>query len=1016
LLTELFYAPCHDEECKILASTALQAVLQHEPLVFTSCSLFQVCVLNNDNARSLPIIHPVDPDDERRCRLSFLRQDAQLLAVTIGIGVVFNLLLIRADNLFLRGTVTFQWFLILRIGLIGFFVWAGTMIWRTDNPDRFDRWSFLWAMSCVLANNLVILSRPATYTGHVVIELFIIIVLYIVQPGQMYRRVLPPLLLSFGSLYLYFTIKVAMGYVASLSTITAYIGANTIGWLISANWFRYRRESFLANEALEKLYRQSEAGRLAAEASERTWERIIDTSSSLLFVIDKQYRITRVNQTFAERLGIDRREALGRRCCDLLCGFAEPPEFCLLHKILRDRQACTVEMRFNPLAIESRIMAAPLFDQFGDHEATVFIVQDITEQKRSERELKSTREQYRSLVQNSHGIIYTIRPDGVVTYVSPSFSKLLGHDPDVIVGKHFQAVVHPDDIQSCEAFQRTLLENGGKGRTSIENRVIHRDGSIRWHFSNLNPCYNDEKEITWFVGNAIDITELKQYQAEVNAARNVAEIANKTKSEFLAMISHEIRTPLNAMVGFSALARQTSDGSLLKEYVDIIDRSSRLLMDLVNNILDMSRAEAGQLHLDPISFNLPEAIDLLQWQYAPVAAQKKLKFFVIKEQNLPVWIKGDPIRFRQIISNLLSNAVKFTETGQVTFTVSASSPHPQDECRLIRLDVQDTGIGIEETNLGLLFQPFLQLNPGTTRKHGGSGLGLAIVQRLVDLMQGHIEVTSQFGQGSCFTVELPFFPAIAPQYKEIAVLNAEALQILVVEDNAFNRKLLRDTLRTWGHAVTEAESATVALELLGTTRFDCIILDIRMPDMDGIELTNRLRKLEQLSSLEAMPIIAYTADTDGATREQCLAAGMQAVLFKPLDPRLLALALSEHCHCTMASKEPPSAKSIAGDGLADRIRADMEHDPQRIQAYLQLLREDIASELNLLDQAIIIEDRTLFKKAAHSLKGLCGYLQDKRPEELAQKLYENASTLPLRELYNLAKQLRAANTWLGPIA
>ena len=172
-------------------------------------------------------------------------------------------------------------------------------------------------MACALANNMIILSRPATYTGHVIIELFIIIALYAVQPGPGYRRVLPPLLLSLGSLYLYFTVKVAMGYVASLSTVTAYIGANTIGWLVAANWFRYRRESFFANETLEKLYRQAEAGRLAAEVSERAWERIIDTSPDMLFVIDKQHCITRVNQTFAERLGINRREALGRRCCDL---------------------------------------------------------------------------------------------------------------------------------------------------------------------------------------------------------------------------------------------------------------------------------------------------------------------------------------------------------------------------------------------------------------------------------------------------------------------------------------------------------------------------------------------------------------------------------------------------------------------------------------------------------------------------------------------------------------------------
>ncbi|WP_319585375.1 PAS domain S-box protein [uncultured Desulfobulbus sp.] len=925
------------------------------------------------------------------------------------------MLLIRADYIFLRGTVTFQWLLVLRIGLTGLSVWAGAVAWRTSDPDRFDQWSFLWAMACALANNMIILSRPATYTGHVIIELFIIIALYAVQPGLGYRRILPPLFLSLSSLYLYFTVKVAMGYVASLSTVSAYIGANTIGWLVAANWFRYRRESFFANETLEKLYRQAEAGRLAAEVSERAWERIIDTSPDMLFVIDKQHCITRVNHTFAERLGINRREALGRRCCDLLCGFASLPEFCLLHKILRNRQPHTIEARFLPLGIDSRIMAAPLFDQFGDHEATVFIIEDITEQKHSEQKLKSTQEQYRSLVQNSHGIIYTIRPDGVITYASPSYTKLVGYDPTFIVGKQFQDVVHPDDIQACEAFQREILESG-ESRSRIEYRIFHRDGSLRWHLSIFTPCRDEEGRIHSFVGNAIDITELKHSQFELGAACKVAEKANNTKSEFLAMISHEIRTPLNAMVGFSALACQTTDVAMLKEYVNILDRSSRLLMDLVNNILDMSKAEAGQLHLDPIPFSLLDAIDLLQWQYVPVANQKKIKFTVVKEQDLPIWINGDPLRFRQIVSNLLSNAMKFTETGQVVLSISAPKSHSQDEGCLIRLEIQDTGIGIEEANLTLMFQPFLQLNPGTTRKYGGSGLGLAIVQGLVDLMKGHIEVTSQVGRGSCFTVELPFFPATPPQHKEITGLNAESLEILVVEDNAFNRRLLRDTLRTWGHEITEAESAMQALELLDVSRYDCVILDIRMPDVDGVELTRRLRQLERLSNLEPTPIIAYTADMEGTTTEQCLAAGMQAVLFKPLDARLLALALDKHCRPTVGGQKPASPQSLPSLGLADRTQADMEHDPQRIRAYLQLLREDIESELNRLDQAIILEDRILFKEAAHSLKGLCGYLQGRRPGDLALKLHESASTLSFCKLHDLAKQLRSVSPWCGPDA
>lgn len=901
----------------------------------------------------------------------------------------------------------------LRFGLIGLALWVIAAILRTDDPERFDRWSFLWAITCALTNNLVILSRPATYSGHVLVELLGVIALYIVQPGHAGLRVVPPLVLSLGSLTLFFTIKAAMGFVATLSIVTAYIGANTIGWLVAANWFRYRRDSFFAGEALKKLYRQAEEGRLAAEASERTWERIIDTSPNMLFVVDKHSRISRVNQTFAERLGIGRRAALGRRCCDLLCGFSSPPEQgCLLRTIVEDGQPRTVERRFPLLNIESRIAAAPLFDQSGEHEATVFIVQDISEQKRSERELQAAREIYRSLVQNSHGIIYTIRPDGVVTYVSPSFTQLLGYEPEFIVGKHFGVIVHPDDMLVCEAFQRQLLENG-KQPSGIENRVFHRDGSVRWHYSNLNPCYNDEGAIEWFVGNAIDITELKNYQMELHAAREAAEKANQAKSEFLAMISHEIRTPLNAIVGFSGLARQTTDRVLLQEYIDILDRSSRLLMDLVNNLLDMSRAEAGQISLEPIAFNLADAIDLLQWQYAPVAARKKLAFHVIKGEDLPTWVHGDPIRFRQVVSNLLGNAIKFTETGQVTLAVHAS-PCSRGDGGMIRLEIHDSGIGIDAANLGLLFRPFQQLHRGTARKYGGSGLGLAIVQCLVDLMQGHIEVRSQIGRGSCFTVDLPFTPALPPQYRELEVPVTDVLRILVVEDNDFNRILLRDTLRERGHQVTEAEGGLQAMELLGENRYDCIILDVRMPDMDGIELTRWLRQQELLSHLKTTPIIAYTADTEGKTREECLAAGMQAVLFKPLDHRLLSSILGKHCGRTGVVGGTLTPKPAASMVLADRILTDLEHDHGRIHAYMQLLHVDIAHELKRLEQGLVSEDRRLCKEAAHSLKGLCGYLHDTGPGDLARTLVERAATVPFQELHDLNRRLRAACTWIGP--
>lgn len=936
-------------------------------------------------------------------RRHFLARDARTLSFVLCCALLFHTLWIRSDHLLLRGTDTFHWMCLFRAVLIGFSCWTLVIIQRTNSPEIFDRWTFSWAMTCALASPLISLSRPATYTGHQVMELVIIMVLYAIQPGRLLLRIIPPLTLSCCSLLFFFTHKVTMGYVASLSTILAYFGANTIGWLIASSWFRYRKEAFLANQALERHFLQAEAGRLAAEASERTWERIIDTSPNMLYVVDTTYRIRRVNQTFVNRLGISRDEVLGRHCHELLCGSSIPPEKCLLRKVVDHQHPRIFEARFPPFDIDCRMMTAPLFDQAGCHEATVFIVQDISEQKQTERDLIAAQEMYRSLVQNSHGVIFRIQPDGILTYLSPSYSTLMGIHPETVIGKHFRAVVHPDDINTCEAYQREILTSL-QGRNGVEYRVRHNDGSLRWHLANFTPCFDEYGGIHSFVGNAIDITELKQTQFALNTALESAESASTVKSEFLAMISHEIRTPLNAMVGYSNLARRTTDPVLLQNYLEILDRSSQSLMDLVNNILDMSRAEAGQLQLEAHPFNLPEAIDLLQWLYAPVASGKSIAFQVNKDQSLPVWVNGDSVRFRQIVGNLLSNAIKFTEQGRVALTAKVQERDGHDGSLTIRLDVEDTGAGIETDKLPLLFQPFVQIHSGTARQYGGSGLGLAIVKRLVDMMQGRIEVHSLVGEGCRFTVYLPFLPANPPQYTEVKDSPTDSLIILVVDDNDFNRTLLGDTLRGWGNQVTEAACAQDAVELFTNTTFDCVILDIRMPDIDGLELARRLRAIERHSHLAETPIIAYTADKEGTTKEQCLQAGIGDVLFKPLNPRLLAVAIGQYDRQAKISKEQP-AKAVSFDNLDKEIHGSLVYDNERMQEYVRLLHGDIESELQRLARAVAGEDRQEIEAAAHSLKGLCCNLDDKRLAELASRLHKCAQIASVDELHHLVGQL-----------
>jgi PAS domain S-box-containing protein len=510
------------------------------------------------------------------------------------------------------------------------------------------------------------------------------------------------------------------------------------------------------------------------------------------------------------------------------------------------------------------------------------VLTDVTERKQAEHALRQIQDQYHSLAEHCNGIVYSLSADGIVTYVSGSYKQVLGRDPAEIIGKNFAQAVHPEDAARCASFYQEIAKtNITRG---IEYRILHHDGSTRWHLSHLIPYRNKTNKIESFIGIAMDITDQKLVQANLEAT-------SQMKSEFLALVSHEIRTPLNALVGFSALARTEINQNTLKQYIEIINESACSLMNLVNDILDMSKIEAGELQLEHVPFNLKETIDCINYQYGAVAEQKMLSFQVRRDGNLPTWVIGDPVRFRQIFSNLLDNAIKFTELGEITFTITAAAKQAQSGSCLVRFDMSDTGIGIPKDKRHLLFQPFQQSDVSINRKYGGTGLGLAIVYRLVKLMNGSIEVTSEPGQGSCFAVELPFEISSTVQSVERKSLAMVPLRVLIVEDSAFNRRLLMDTLVRWGHQVAAVENGLQALEVARCSIFDLIIVDIRMPDMDGIQLTCHLRKEEKIRNAGVVPIIAYTADTGLETREQCLAAGVNSVLFKPLDPNALAFAI-----------------------------------------------------------------------------------------------------------------------------
>lgn len=496
---------------------------------------------------------------------------------------------------------------------------------------------------------------------------------------------------------------------------------------------------------------------------------------------------------------------------------------------------------------------------------------------------------------------------------------------------------------------------------------------------------------------------------ELSAAKKAAEAAAIAKSQFLAVMSHEIRTPINALVGFSSLARTATDPVKLRQYHAILEQSSRSLMGLVDDILDMSKIEAGRMECETVPFNLHQVIGSLKEQYQHLAARKGVLFHVTVQDNVPAWVLGDPVRLRQILANLLANAIKFTYRGGVSVSIDAGKGDSGKGQPMVRFEVRDTGIGIPEVSLDLLFQPFRQLDSTITRKFGGTGLGLSIVHSLVMMMQGTIAVDSRDGEGSCFVVELPL-PATEQMPAELSAAPVILVQglVLVVEDNEFNRRLLKDTLTSWGQEVLLAEDGWQALQLLEQQRFDLVLLDIRMPGIDGIEVATRIRQQERERSGKPVPIIAITADADAATRESCLSAGINAVLAKPILPELLAKAIAAHCGGAIVA-------SLGNQPLLNpQASSDLGSDPERARQFRELLLQDIAEALQCLQTALADDDRNNLGRAAHTLKGLCGHLANPEPFELAAWLLQHASIAGADELLLVAEQLRTACQRLPP--
>lgn len=731
-------------------------------------------------------------------------------------------------------------------------------------------------------------------------------------------------------------------------------------------------------------------------------EAIFESSSHMMWSINRHNRLTSFNNNYVEAI-------------ESQYGFT-PTLYSSLHEVKNELERQEVydfwreqyapafrgKMQHFELKIKMpdntyrwrEIFLNPIRLSDGRIEEVSAIAHDITDKKRSELSLIASEEKFRNIFESFQDVYYHADLQGIVLLISPSVQEVTGFEPREIIGNRLSEFT--SNPEKWSEVLTNLLQVGKikNYETSLRTKI----GDTIQSISNIKLIYDESNQPIGIEGVVRDITELKKATEEVLRAKEIAEQSLKVKESFLANMSHEIRTPMNGIIGMIDLMLDTPLNPQQQEYVQTVKKSSETLLNILNNILDLSKIEAGKMKLQKRSMDLRSAVDKVYTLFRQQANAKNNHLHYEVNAEIPRYLLADETRLIQIMSNLTSNAIKFTQNGEITLCVSLLKN--TQKAHTIKVEVKDSGIGIDEKNLQFLFNTFSQVDNSFSKAHGGTGLGLAISKELCRMMHGDIGVESSADIGSTFwftfQAEETQIPPVSdmPDYLDLrsGKLFGEYVPfILVVDDNAVNRKVATEILKKVGCKIDIAESGQESIQKAQANKYDIILMDIQMPEMDGVETT---RRMKALLPTKQPPIIAMTAYSMKEDRQKFIAQGLDDYLSKPINAQKLIQKIREY---------------LVKSG---KITADINIPPQNKQTSKEKATEISKSLVNLQvveqlkkygGEALVVETWAEFVQDTQVLLAeISSYFKDANYTDMLKPLHTlkgNAGTVGAEQIH-----------------